>query len=222
MATNLDLEEQEQLDQLKHFWQQWGNAISTALAVIALVYLGYTGWNYWQRQQASQATVLFDTVERAQRSSDLVLMERAVSDIKDKFGGTVYASQAALLLSQSLQEKDRSDDAQTHLQWVVDHGADSGYQAIARLRLSAMLIDKKQNEAARQLLTTTVPAAYQPLVQDRLGDLAVLDGKKSDAVGLYQSAWNAMDPRAEYRRLLEIKLAALGVAPKAAPEANKP
>jgi len=36
MATNLDLEEQEQLDQLKHFWAQWGNAISTVLAALAL------------------------------------------------------------------------------------------------------------------------------------------------------------------------------------------
>jgi len=221
MATNLDLEEQEQLDQLKHFWAQWGNAISTVMAVLALAYLGYTGWNYWQRQQASQATVLFDTVERAQRSADLALMERAVSDIKDKFGSTVYASQSGLLLAQMLHEKERVDDAQTQLQWVVEHGSDAGYQAVARLRLSAILIDKKQNEAARQLLTASLPSAYQALVQDRLGDLAMLEGKKSDAIGLYQNAWKAMDERAEYRRLLEIKLAALGVAPKA-PETDKP
>jgi len=221
MATNLDLEEQEQLDQLKHFWAQWGNAISTVMAVLALSYLGYNGWNYWQRQQASQATVLFDTVERAQRSADLALMERAVSDIKDKFGSTVYATQSGLLLAQMLHEKERVDDAQTQLQWVVEHGSDAGYQAVARLRLSAILIDKKQNEAARQLLTASLPSAYQALVQDRLGDLAMLEGKKSDAIGLYQNAWKAMDERAEYRRLLEIKLAALGVAPKA-PETDKP
>jgi predicted negative regulator of RcsB-dependent stress response len=132
MATNLDLEEREQLDQLKHFWAQWGNAISTVMAVLALAYLGYNGWNYWQRQQASQATVLFDTVERAQRSADLALMERAVSDIKDKFGSTVYATQSGLLLAQMLHEKERVDDAQTQLQWVVEHGSDAGYQAVAR------------------------------------------------------------------------------------------
>ena len=200
---------------------EFKNAISTVLAVLALAYLGYTGWNYWQRQQATQATVLFDTVERAQRSADLALMERAVSDIKDKFGSTVYASQSGLLLAQMLHEKDRADDAQTQLQWVVEHGSDAGYQAVARLRLSAILMDKKQNEAARQLLTAKMPNAYQALAQDRLGDLAMLEGKKSDAIGRYQSAWKARDERAEYRRLLEIKLAALGVAPKA-PETEKP
>lgn len=221
MATNLDLEEQEQLDQLKHFWAQWGNAISSVLAALALAYLGYTGWNYWQRQQAAQATVLFDTVERAQRGADLALMERAVSDIKDKFGSTVYASQASLLLAQMLHDQQRVDDAQTQLQWVVDQGSDAGYQAVARLRLSAILMDKKQYQAARQLLTAKLPTAYQALAQDRLGDLAMLEGQKSDAIGLYQSAWKAMDERAEYRRLLEIKLAALGVSAKT-PESEKP
>ena len=34
MANQLDLEEQEQLDQLKHFWKQYGNAISWALIVV--------------------------------------------------------------------------------------------------------------------------------------------------------------------------------------------
>ncbi|NBX53488.1 MAG: hypothetical protein EBQ82_10085 [Betaproteobacteria bacterium] len=214
MATNLDLEEQEQLDQLKHFWNQWGNAISSCLAVIALAYLAYTGWNYWQRHQASQATILFDTFERAQKAADMVLMERAVADIKDKFGRTVYASQAALILAQALLEKDRMDDAQIQLQWVIDHGFDSGYQIIARLRLSALWIDKKQYAAARQLLSLTAPTAYRSLVQDRLGDLSFLEGQHSAAIALYQSAWGAMDPRAEYRRLLEIKLASLGVTPE--------
>jgi predicted negative regulator of RcsB-dependent stress response len=49
----------------------------------------------------------------------------------------------------------------------------------------------------------------------------MLEGKKSEAIGLYQSAWKAMDERAEYRRLLEIKLAALGVTTKT-PETDKP
>ena len=34
MATHLDLEEQEQLDQLKHFWNQWGTPITSVLVVV--------------------------------------------------------------------------------------------------------------------------------------------------------------------------------------------
>ena len=39
MATHLDLEEQEQLDQLKAFWNQYGNLISGVLIVLAGAYL---------------------------------------------------------------------------------------------------------------------------------------------------------------------------------------
>jgi len=34
MANQLDLEEQEQLDQLKHFWSQYGNLITWLLIVV--------------------------------------------------------------------------------------------------------------------------------------------------------------------------------------------
>ena len=34
MASHLDLEEQEQLDRLKHFWSKYGNLISGALIVV--------------------------------------------------------------------------------------------------------------------------------------------------------------------------------------------
>jgi predicted negative regulator of RcsB-dependent stress response len=34
MATHLDLEEQEQLDQLKHFWNQYGNLITWVLVIV--------------------------------------------------------------------------------------------------------------------------------------------------------------------------------------------
>ena len=45
MATqHLDLEEQEQLDQIKAFWRKWGNAITWFLIVILGSYAAYNGW----------------------------------------------------------------------------------------------------------------------------------------------------------------------------------
>ena len=41
--ANLDLEEQEQLDQLKNFWQQYGNLIS---GVLIVVLAAVAGWNF--------------------------------------------------------------------------------------------------------------------------------------------------------------------------------
>ena len=39
MSQHLDLEEQEQLDELKHFWSKYGNLISGVLIVVMMVWL---------------------------------------------------------------------------------------------------------------------------------------------------------------------------------------
>ena len=42
----------------------------------------------------------------------------------------------------------------------------------------------------------------------------MLQGKKAEAKAEYTKAWQAFDERAEYRRLVEVKLNALGADPK--------
>lgn len=46
MASNLDLEEQEQLDQLKAFWKQYGNLITWVITLALAAYAGWNGWNW--------------------------------------------------------------------------------------------------------------------------------------------------------------------------------
>ncbi|NBW67201.1 MAG: hypothetical protein EBR47_00545, partial [Betaproteobacteria bacterium] len=167
MATHLDLEEQEQLDELKHFWKRWGNLITWLLIGILSSYAGWMGWQAWQSKQSAQSAALFDTVERAAVAGDLVLFERSVGDIKSKFGSTTYAHQAAFLASRIFQEKSRPKEAREQLQWVIDQASDEGYQALARLRLSSLLIQDKEFDAARKLLSAKSPEAFTPLVDDR-------------------------------------------------------
>ena len=81
MANQLDLEEQEQLDQLKHFWKQYGNLITWALIVALGAYAAWNGYQYWQRNQASQAAAMFDEVERVSKLGDISKVERAFGDM---------------------------------------------------------------------------------------------------------------------------------------------
>ena len=70
MAKHLDLEEQEQLDQLKHFWNQYGNIISWALIVVFGSVAAWNGYQYWQRNKAAQAAQMYEEVDRAVQSGD--------------------------------------------------------------------------------------------------------------------------------------------------------
>jgi predicted negative regulator of RcsB-dependent stress response len=181
------------------------------------------GWQSHSRTQATQSAALYDTVERAAISADMLLLDRSLSDIKDKFASTTYAQQAALLAARVYVDKDRAKDAKAQLIWVADKASDEGYQALARLRLASLLIEEKSFDEARKQLNAKVPAAFAPLMSDRLGDVNMLEAKPQDAVKHYQDAWKGLEPNAEYRRLVAVKLAALGADPeeKAAVESKK-
>ena len=215
MASALDLEEQEQLDQLKHFWQRWGNLITWALIAVLTAYAAWNGWQYWQSRQAAQAAVLFDTVDQAAQRGDVALLERSLGDIQDKFGSTTMAHQAALLAGKTFFDQNQPDKAEKALTWVTQKADDPGLVALARLRLASLALQAKSYDKARQWLSADVAPAFQPLLADRLGDIEMQQGQADKAREQYLKAWRGLDTRSEYRQIVAVKLAALGVDPKA-------
>jgi len=215
MAKALDLEEQEQLDQIKHFWKKYGNLISWVLIVVLGGYASWNGYQYWQRDQAAKAAVLFDEVERAVTAGDVTRVERSLADMKDKFGGTHYAHQSALLAAKALQAQDKAEAARAALKWVAEGAPDPAIKDIARLRLAGLLLDADQADAALAQLSQPFTPAMAGLAADLRGDVMLAKGQKTEALGAYQSAWLLMTDNPDYRRLVQAKLNALGVDPEA-------
>lgn len=212
MANQLDLEEQEQLDQLKHFWAEYGNLISWFLIAVLSVFAGWNAYQYWQRSQATQAAALFDELERVAKSNDTTKLGRVLGDMKEKFSSTSYAQQAGLLAAKIYVEAGKQDEAKSVLSWVADQSSDEGYQAIARLRWVGMLIESKAYDDALKQLSSSFPVDFAALVADRRGDVYLAQGKKSEAGSEFLKAYQSLDEGAEYRRLVEVKLASLGVS----------
>ena len=215
MAKALDLEEQEQLDQIKHFWKKYGNLISWVLIVILGAYAAWNGYQYWQRDQAAKAAVLFDEVERSATAGDLARVQRSLADIKDKYSGTLFAHQASLLAAKFLSAQGKSVEAQAALKWVVGAAPEPAYRDIARLRLSALLLDAGSlDDALAQLAQPLVPSLVG-LASDLKGDILTAKDQKSEALNAYKKAWDELSEIPDYRRLVEAKLNALGVDPQA-------
>lgn len=220
MAKHLDLEEQEQLDEIKHLWKKHGNWITWVLIIVLGSYGGWNLYQYWQRNQAIQASALYDEVDRAAQGTDTAKLERALGDMKDKFGSTTYAQQAGLLAAKAFYDQGKADAARAALTWVAEKASDDGYKSLARLRLAGLLVESKQPDDALKQLAGEFPAEFAPLVADRKGDVLSLQGKKAEAIAEYTRAYRSLEERNEYRRVVEVKLNALGVNPKN--DANAP
>jgi len=210
-----DLEEQEQLDQLKHFWRQYGNPITWVLIAVLVAVAGWNLYQYWQRSQATQAAAMYDEVERIAVTGDVAKLERALGDMKDKFASTTYAQQAGLLAAKIYVDAGKLDAAKGALLWVAEKSSDEGYQAVARLRLASVLIETKAYDEALKQLAGNFPADFASLAADRRGDVYLAQGKKTEAVTEYLKAYKGLGEGSEYRRLIDVKLAALGTSVQA-------
>ena len=215
MAHQLDLEEQEQLDELKHFWSRYGNLITWILIAVLGSLAAWNGYAYWRKNQAAQSAVMFDEMEKSLQSADLSKVERTFNDMKERFPASTYTQQAALQLAKMAADTQKPDTAKAALQWAADHASDEGYASVARLRLASLHMETKALKSALKVLEDVKSPAFKALVDDRKGDIWMLEGKKTEAKAAYLQAFSALEERSEYRRLVRVKLNALGVEPEA-------
>jgi predicted negative regulator of RcsB-dependent stress response len=220
MATSLDLQEQEQIDQLKAFWKQYGNLITWVLIAVLGAYAAWNGWNWWQREQGFKAGALYGELERAAQAGETDKVAQAFNDLRERHGGTAYAAQGALLAAKVQAEKGQADAARATLTWATDKAEGDAFRDIARLRLAAVLMDQKQYDEALKALDGIKGDEFKALAADRRGDVLQLQGKSAEAKSAYQTAWAGLDPAVEYRQVVEAKLTALGAAPAPAAAAS--
>lgn len=209
MAT-LDLQEQEQLDNLKAFWAKWGNLISTLLTLGLLAFAGWNGWNMWQRKEGLKASVLYDEVERASQTKDADKTQRMFVQMRDQMPRSAYTAQAALLTAGVLQVAGKAELAQQDLEWATGHGPEV-LRELAQLRLAGLHLEAKRFPQAEAALAEVKSPAYAALAADRRGDLAQLQNQADKAREHYKAAYQAMAAEQPYRQLIEAKLTALGV-----------
>lgn len=221
MATPLDLQEQEQIDALKAFWQRYGNLVTWTLTLVLIAFAGWNGWNWYQRDQALKASVMHDEVDKAVQAGDVDKAGRLFADLRERYPRTAYVPQSALALARLQVDKGKAADARATLSWVSQNAAEDEYRSVALLRLAGLHLDDKQHDDALKALDAAKAPAFEALVADRRGDVLLAQGKRAEAIAAYQAAWKGMPETVEYRRLVEAKLTSLAAAPAAASGASR-
>ena len=211
MASHLDLEEQEQLDQLKAFWKRWGNLITWLITAALAAFAAWQGWNWYQREQAAKASAMYEEFDRALTAQDADKAAAAAADLKAGFAGTGFAAQASLQVAKLQLDKGKADDAKQNLTWVAEQGSEVAYRDLARLRLAGLQLDAKAFDEAIKTLDAIKSPEFAALVADRRGDALLLQDKRDAAKAEYQKALAGLDKTQDYRRIVEAKLATLGV-----------
>lgn len=204
-----DLEEQEQIDEFKAWWKQYGKMISTFAISLLVAYAGYQFWQYSQNKQAVEASTQYQELTVTDEK-DLKTIQAKSAVLMDKFSGTPYAGRAALFAAKASYQANDAKSAKTTLEWAVKNSKETTISALASLQLANILAEEKDFEGALKLLTAPHDAGFDGLFADLKGDVLVGLGKKSEAKAAYQQALTKLEPQGKFRALTQQKLEALG------------
>ncbi len=205
-----DLEEQEQLDELKAWWKQYRKLIALVIVAAAATVGGFQGWSYYQQKQGIEAGELYSQLQAALGGGDVKKVQDIATVLAEKYARSGYASFAALIGARVAFESGDTATAKTRLQWVIDNGRNDETREIARLRLAAVLLDEKRYDDALRLLDMQHIDALSALYADLKGDVLVAQGKTHEARSAYQLALDKSDAKSGHRVLIQLKLDALG------------
>ena len=206
-----DLEEQEQLAELKAWWKEHGGTVILGATLALAAFGAWNGWTWYQRSQAAQAAALYDTLQKAARASDLKATRDTAGAILENFPRTAYAPLAALVSAKVQFQAGDLKTARAQLEWVVEHARNDQIRSIATLRLASVLLDDKEPDAALKVLEAKPHAGFEALYAMQRGDILASQSKRSEARAAYQAALEKAQPGA-VRETLRLKLDALGGA----------
>ncbi|MFZ6640700.1 YfgM family protein [Undibacterium sp. TC4M20W] len=205
-----DLEEQEQLDNLKAAWKKYGNMATWGLIVALAAYAGWTAWSSRQNTQTLQASQLYEEMQKLVVAKDNAKVQAVTEDLKAKFASTSYAPMAALVAAKSAFDANDLKAAKSQLQWVADTSKAEEYKALARIRLAGIALDEKAYDEALKQLSGTFPTQFDADVLDAKGDVYVAQNKIEDARTAYKSALEKMADKSPGRQALQMKLDVIG------------
>ena len=209
-TNKLNLQEQEKLAAVGHFWKTWGSVLAGSATVALLAVAGWYGYGWYQGQQSLKAMTLYEQVLQDASTADTDKLGLSLKAMQDSYAGTRQTQQAELLAARVFYEKGQVDKSKAALLAAAARTTDTGLQSAAKLQLANLLIEQQHDEAIKQLSSPMDPA-YAALAADRMGDAYALQNKRSEAIDAYTKAFNTMDATQPYRQMVASKLAGFGV-----------
>lgn len=212
MAAHLT--EEEQLENLKQWWKDYGTTVVVAV-VVGLG--GFFGWNQYQsyeRNKASESSVVYEKFASAVSEQEAELsaeqaakLKQLAQEVIELDGSSLYADFAELYLAKvAVQQKDYAA-AKTSLEKVIERGTNDSMRDLARLRLARVHAAAGEAEKALTLLSMPVLASYTAAYAEAKGDVLLGQERLAEARTAYEAALKALGTQQPQRRsLVQLKL----------------
>ena len=212
-----DLEEQEQISQIKGWWEQFGTLVTGVAVAAAIASVGWQGWQWYQGKQSAEASALYGVLQKAASERNTQKARVAAGTLLEKYNGTAYADMAALLSAKVQAEAGDLKNARVPLAWAASNASDPALRELARLRLATVMFDDKAYDEALAQLQAPTDESLVARFADLKGDILLAQGKREEARAAYKAVVTALETTtksesAALREIAQAKLDAVGGA----------
>lgn len=181
-----DRSEQEQLEELKTWWQEnrWFILGGLALGIAVMV-----GWNVWQDRRAQaglEASNRYESLVEQIADDNIEPAAELASDLYRRYDATPYAAQARLAMARLYMDRGRDQDAAETLRPLATAG-DDVLNLVARLRLANVLLYQDKPQQVIELIGTPGETAFKARFNEVLGDAHHALGNLDEASDAYQA-----------------------------------
>jgi predicted negative regulator of RcsB-dependent stress response len=197
--------EEEQLEQLKTWWQVNHNTVYAGVIGGVILAVGFNFWNQNQFQNRTQSSQLYQEVLDSAANKKPESVEKISEKLTAEFGSSAYADYATLLSVKVKVEKGDLAGAKALLQEEIKRTDSDEFRHICRLRLIQLLLADKQYEEGLRLISEVDPVSrgtFAANYEELQGDLDVALDRLDEARSAYQSALRSGQPSP----LLQFKL----------------
>jgi predicted negative regulator of RcsB-dependent stress response len=192
----VSMTEEEQIAQMKDWWQRNGKPLLTGGALALAIVVGWQAWQQYQTNQAQGGGALYqqllETTLTPTGQPDAGKVTELADKLKREYGGSAYAQYASLFVAKVAVDSARLDDAVAELKPLVDKPADSTIGELARQRLARVLAAQGKVEEGLKLLEGQAEKAWQSSREELKGDLLVQLGRSDEAHAAYQKAKDSL------------------------------
>ena len=182
--------EEQQVEAIKKFWQDNGNAIIAGL-VIGLG--GFIGFNLYQDHKIEQETKVADAYQAIveDAAEDSATFAEAAKAFIAENGDSSYVALTAFALAKTAADAKDWVEAEKQLSLAADKAPEEGIKGIALVRLARVLVQQEKYAEALDVLGKPMPASFVAAVEELKGDVYLAQDKKELARNAYQAALDA-------------------------------
>lgn len=197
--------EQEQVEALKAWWDKNGKFVIAAIVVVLLAVFGWKSWMQQQQARAESASVAYQQMMDRLASDPDGAMEigRRIVGEQD---GTIYATMASLVMARIAVEKGDLEGASAYLTAAASKASMPELKALAKLRLSRVLLAQQKPAEALTALQGTEAGTLQAQFDELRGDILLAQGNVAEARNAYINALAGYRDVPEKHELVQLKL----------------